>query len=67
MRGWGRGLKKFKIQMARSKWQMGNHLKFALAARDRLPFDLLVFKTPFGNWLDMRGMKNLQLPPAPSP
>jgi hypothetical protein len=31
--------KKFKIQMAKGKWKMENHLKFAIC---RLPFDLLV-------------------------
>jgi hypothetical protein len=30
--------KQFKIQMAKGKWQMENHLKFALC---HLPFDLL--------------------------
>jgi len=45
--------------MAKGKWQMENHLKFVIC---RLPFDLLVFKIPFGNWLDMRSTDNLELP-----
>jgi hypothetical protein len=33
------GEKKLKIQMAKGKWQMVNHLKFAIC---HLPFELLV-------------------------
>jgi hypothetical protein len=33
------GEKKFKIQMAKGKWQMESHLKFDVRA---LPFDLVV-------------------------
>jgi len=42
--GWGlsyRLEKKFKIQTANGKLQMENHLKFAPALRDHLPFHLL--------------------------
>jgi hypothetical protein len=45
--------------MAEGKWQMENHLKFAFCL---LPFDLLVFKIPPGNWLGMRSMDNQELP-----
>jgi hypothetical protein len=33
------GEKKFKMQMAKGKWQMENHLRFAIC---HLPFELLV-------------------------
>jgi hypothetical protein len=50
--------------MANGKWQMENHLKFAIC---RLPFDLLVFKIASRDWLDTRGMENSELPQPPAP
>jgi hypothetical protein len=57
----GQGLRKFKRQMARGKWQMENHLKFDIC---RLPFDLLVLEA--GSPSNARRMDNPELA-IPSP